>query len=281
MKCSWLAHTSDIQLVLILLLKAYPAIKVITSLKSFTSTTKTILITQILRLGGGYGGKEVQSKFAPSVAAFCAQQLQKPVRVANDRVEDMQMIGKRHAYYGEYKAAATKDGIIKAMEIKFFSDAGCTYDATFPVMDLALLSADNAYYTPKYLVRGECAMTNNATNTAFRSFGVVQTMLIVEAAMEDLVDQLGIPDDQFRQQNFYKLDQYTPYGQQLHYCNLEGVWELVKERSHYNARKKAVQEFNATNRYKKRGIKLMPLKYGISFTYKPSNQGTLINVIIV
>ncbi len=224
-------------------------------------------------MGGGYGGKEVQSKFCPAAAAFCAQQLKQPVRVANYRVEDMQMIGKRHAFTGNYKLAATKDGKLQAIEIQFYSDGGCTYDATFPVMDLCLLSSDNAYFAPTFLVKGECARTNKASNTASRSFGVVQTMIIVEAGMEALAEKLNIPGDDLREKNFYLQNQFTPYGQQLLYCNLQGVWETIKDTSSYENRWLGVQKFNKANIFKKRGIKLIPLKYGISFTYKAYNQG--------
>ena len=65
-----------------------------------TSYKIIFLLHQISRLGGGYGGKEVQSKFVAAAAAFCAQQLKQPVRVANYHVQDMHMIGKRHAFTG-------------------------------------------------------------------------------------------------------------------------------------------------------------------------------------
>ena len=189
----------------------------------------------------------------PAAAAFCAQQLNQPVRVANYRVEDMQMIGKRHAYIGSFKIAASKDGKIEAMQIHFCSDGGCTYDATFPVMDLALLSSDNAYFVPEFLVKGDCARTNKASSTAFRSFGVIQTMLIVEAGIEALAEKLEISDDLLREKNFYQQNQCTPYGQQLHYCNLQGVWDTVKESSSYAERKESVEKFNKNNVCKKRG----------------------------
>ena len=211
--------------------------------------------------------------FVPAAAALCAHHLKQPVRVVNFRDEDMQMIGKRHAYLGKYKLAATKDGTIKAMEFHFYSDGGCTYDATFPVMDLTLLTSDNAYNVDQFLAQGECAMTNKATGTAFRSFGVIQTMLITESAIENLAEKLGIPDDVLREKNFYKVNDSTPFGQKLRYCNLDGVWQTIRETSDYDKRKRAVIDFNKANRFKKRGIKLIPLKYGISFTHKPMNQG--------
>ena len=216
----------------------------------------------------------MQSKYASAAAAFCAHKLNKPVRVALHRTEDMHMIGKRHAVFGKYRVAATKDGKIIAMELNFFADGGCTYDCSFPVMDLILLVSDNAYKIPKFLAQGEVCMTNKATSTAFRSFGVVQGMLIVEAAVEAIAEKLNIHSNQLREINFYKKGDYTPYGQQLLYCNLDGVWETILESSNYHEREKAVKKFNLENKFKKRAIKLIPLKYGISFTRKMSNQGT-------
>lgn len=232
-------------------------------------------------MGGGYGGKQIQSKFVPAAAGFCAQQLKQPVRVANYRVEDMQMIGKRHAYTGKYKLAATKDGKLQAVQIHFYSDGGCTYDVTFLIMNRSLLSSDNAYFSPNFLVEGKCARTNKASNTAFRSFGIVQSMLIVEAAMEALAEKLNIPGDDLREKNFYQQNQKTLYGQELLYCNLQGVWETIKDTSDYENRRLAVQEFNKANVFKKRGIKLIPLKYGVSVIDKPLNQGKRVNANLI
>ena len=225
------------------------------------------------RLGGGYGGKEPQSQYVAAAASFCAHSLNRPVSVSLLRTEDMDMIGKRHEVLGRFKIAASKDGKIYAMEVDFYSNGGCTYDASFPVMDLILLSSDNAYYIPQFLSKGEVCMTFKATSTAFRSFGVVQTMLIVESAMEAISEKLGIPGEVVRQSNFYEKSMKTPYGQSLQYCNLQGVWDHIYETSNYTVRKQEVQKFNKENVLKKRGIKLIPMKYGISFTHKSMNQG--------
>ena len=48
------------------------------------------------------------------------------------------------------------------------------------------------------------------------------------------------------------------------------VWET----SEFEARKGAIAEFNAANRFRKRGIALIPTKFGISFTTKFLNQVT-------
>lgn len=225
------------------------------------------------RLGGGYGGKEPQSQFVAAAASFCAHSLKRPVSVSLLRTEDMEMIGKRHEVLGKYKAAVSKTGKIEALQFEFYSNGGCTYDASFPVMDLILLSSDNAYNIPQFLSTGEVCMTFKATSTAFRSFGVVQTMLIVESAIEAIADKIDVPSDKVRELNFYKRNDKTPFGQCLKYCNLEGVWDQIQETANYANRKAEVEKFNKENKLKKRGIKMIPLKYGISFTRKSMNQG--------
>ena len=184
------------------------------------------------------------------------------------------MIGKRHPFLGYYKVAATKQGKIEAIELQFYSDAGCTYDCSFQVMDVAVMNADNAYFAPQFLVKGDCAMTMKVSSTAFRSFGLIQTMLVVERAVEAIAEELCIPDDKLREMNFYKVDQYVPCTQQLHYCNISGVWEMIKETSEYERRKQEIEMFNQKNHFKKRGMKLIPLKYGIKFL-KSLNQGRI------
>lgn len=227
------------------------------------------------RLGGAYGGKEPQSQFVAAAASFCAHKIKRPVSVSLLRTEDMEMIGKRHEVFGKYKVAASKDGKIQAMEIEFLSNGGCTYDVSFPVMDLILLSADNAYHVPQFLCKGNVCMTHKATSTAFRSFGVIQAMIIVESAIEAVSEKLGIPAEIVRESNFYSRGMKTPYGQTLQYCNLKGVWDHVYDKADYANRKAKVEIFNQENRMKKRGIKLTPIKYGISFTNRIMNQGVL------
>ncbi len=194
------------------------------------------------------------------------------------RTEDMEMIGKRHEVLGKYKVAASKDGKIQAMELEFFSNGGCTYDASFPVMDLILLSADNAYFVPQFICKGNACMTFKASNTAFRSFGVIQAMIIVESAIEAVSDKLGLPAENVRKSNFYNRGMKTPYNQTLQYWNLDGVWDHIYSTSDYDNRKESVGEFNKKNKLKKRGIKIIPLKYGVSFTHNTMNQGNVVYI---
>src|SRR4029077_3167194 len=43
-------------------------------------------------------------------------------------------------------------------------------------------------------------------------------------------------------------------------------WDSLYQSSDFERREQAVQEFNRTNRWRKRGIAMVPQKYGIAFT---------------
>lgn len=72
--------------------------------------------------------------------------------------------------------------------------------------------------------------------------------------------------------NFQGEGSVLHYGQQLQFCTLGKLWEELKQSCDFlNARREADQ-FNLQNRWKKRGIAMVPTKFGISFTTKLLNQ---------
>ncbi len=189
----------------------------------------------------------------------------------------MQAIGKRHPYLGEYHVAFTDDGIIKGMRIDLISDAGDTYDCTFAVMDSSLLNMDQSYYIETLQANGKAYRTNKASNTAFRTFGVVQAWAIVENAIEHVAFQLSqklgrkVLPEEIRYKNMYKNgteDSYdvTHFGQKLDFCNIRTIWDDLYKSSDFEKRQKEVVKFNQENRWRKRGIVMVPQKHGIGFT---------------
>jgi xanthine dehydrogenase/oxidase len=232
-----------------------------------------------LRLGGGYGGKELRPPYFAAAAAVAAWKVSRPVRLALDRNTDMVMVGKRHPYEGTFHVLADSTGRIEKMRLDFASDGGYSADCSSAVMDLVLLSADNTYNIPTFQANGDVYRTNLATNTAFRSFGVIQCILILEEAIERVAHELGLPPEEVRKQNFYRdatMDKcdFTPYGQALKYARVNQVWDDILQMAQVDERQAQIAAFNADNRWRKRGLAVIPIKYGISYTYRPMNQAT-------
>ncbi|SDH50486.1 molybdopterin cofactor-binding domain-containing protein [Mucilaginibacter gossypii] len=232
------------------------------------------------RLGGGFGGKELRQVYVAAAAAVAANKLQRPVRLLLDRHVDMQMVGTRHPFTGDFFISATKDGQIERMRVDYASDAGHSYDCSYPVMDLALLCAENAYYAPVFKTNGGVYRTNTQSRTAFRSFGLIQATLITEAAIERLAFELNMLPEDLRKKNFYPDDltgrtpMRTPYGSPFKYGRINQIWDKLRKTIDFDTRLDNVRTFNISSKWKKRGISMIPLKYGISYTFRPMNQGS-------
>lgn len=61
------------------------------------------VVARTKRLGGGFGGKETRAIPLSVAAALPAWKLRRPVRLIQDRDEDMHTSGHRHAFIGKYK----------------------------------------------------------------------------------------------------------------------------------------------------------------------------------
>jgi xanthine dehydrogenase/oxidase len=235
--------------------------------------------SKVTRLGGGYGGKEVRPPFIAAAVGVAAWKVNAPVRLALDRNTDMIMIGKRHPFKGNYYLSADASGKIEKTRLDFWSNAGFSYDCSLPVMDLVLLSADGCYNSDTFQANGIACRTNLETRTAMRSFGFIQCSLICEEAIEHLAHKMGKLPEDIRETNFYRdatigaWDE-TPYGQALRDCRIGQVWNDMKKKADFESRLDQVHAFNSENRWRKRGISMIPIKYGISYTFVTMNQGS-------
>lgn len=227
---------------------------------------------EIRQLGGGYGGKTEQAKFIAAPVAVAAHKLNRPIRLAMKREHDTAMIGKRHGYYGQYQIAVDQGnlreedkGLIRGLYLKLWADGGAFYDCSFIVSNCVQLRIDNAYNVKNFESQLDVCRTNKAPNTAMRAFGDVQGKLILENAIDDAAFAIGMDPAELRRKNMYLRGDVTPFGQALSYCYMRDVWKYVEEKSDYQNRLKEVEAFNRDNKWKKRGIYMVPVKYGSGY----------------
>ncbi|WP_341350940.1 molybdopterin cofactor-binding domain-containing protein [Nocardioides convexus] len=151
---------------------------------------------QCLRMGGGFGGKEMQPHGFAAVAALGARLTGRPVRVRLTRQQDMTMTGKRHGFHAAWRVGFDDDGRIQALEATLTSDGGWSLDLSEPVLSRALCHVDNAYWIPHLAVAGRIARTHKTSQTAFRGFGGPQGMLVIEDLLGRCAPLLGLPADE-------------------------------------------------------------------------------------
>jgi xanthine dehydrogenase molybdopterin-binding subunit B len=78
------------------------------------------VIGRFLRMGGAFGGKEVQANPYAAVAALGAWRTRRPVRVRLSRELDMVLTGKRHPYLVRYTAGFSADGLLQGVQIQLY-----------------------------------------------------------------------------------------------------------------------------------------------------------------
>lgn len=225
----------------------------------------------VTRLGGGFGGKEDQ---ATPWAIFCGLAsflLKKPVKYSLHRMEDMRMTGKRNPYTSDYKIGLDDQYKIIAYEVEFYQNAGASADLSPAVLERTLFHTTNTYFIPNVTATAYSCRTNLPPNTAFRGFGGPQGMFVIEAAIANVAETLGIPAYVIQERNLVQTGNEYPYGQIIQ-SEAKPCWNKVNEAFDIQKIEKQIQAYNSHNSKYKKGFSLMPICFGISFTKTPMNQ---------
>jgi xanthine dehydrogenase/oxidase len=91
-------------------------------------------------------------------------------------------------------------------------------------------------------------------------------MYFAETIMFNIAEKLNLDVDELRLRNLYSVGQTTPFLQLItDDFHVPTMMEQLSKTSDFEARKLEVAEFNAKNRFRKRGIVRVPTKFGLSF----------------
>ncbi|MEO6070727.1 MAG: molybdopterin cofactor-binding domain-containing protein [Chitinophagaceae bacterium] len=224
------------------------------------------------RLGGGFGGKEDQAAMWASMAALAASILKKPVKCVPHRMEDMRMTGKRNPYKSDYKIGLDKDLNIVAYEATYYQNGGAAADLSPAILERTLFHGTNSYNIPHVQLTAHSCKTNLPPNTAFRGFGGPQGMFVIEAAIDHAAKKLGTTAALIQRKNLMDNGTEFAYGQIATQCEAIPCWEEATEQFNLDLIKKEVEQYNASHTFYKKGISLMPICFGISFTNTMMNQ---------
>ena len=225
----------------------------------------------VQRLGGGFGGKEDQANAWAAVCAVGAQLTKRPVKYALHRMEDMRMTGKRHPYSADYRIGLDKDLKIFAYETTFYQNAGASADLSPPVLERTLFHCTNSYFVPNVTATAYSCRTNLPPNTAFRGFGGPQGMFVIESAIAHAAQELGVKPSDIQSANLIDNGDEFPYGQ-IAESDAITTWDQADAKYDFGRLQTEADEFNASSKYFKKGVAMMPVCFGISFTKTPMNQ---------
>jgi xanthine dehydrogenase YagR molybdenum-binding subunit len=163
-------------------------------------TEQVQVITKFL--GSGFGGK--LWPWPQSVlAAACARNLKRPVKLVVSRQMMFQSVGHRPAIDQRIQLAADPDGKLIALQQDYINhtsmlddyDEGCGEVTPF------------IYSTPNLLVTGGLVRRNVGTPTAMRGPGAVPGLFALESAMDELAIKLRMDPVQLRLKNEPEIDE--------------------------------------------------------------------------
>jgi putative selenate reductase molybdopterin-binding subunit len=154
------------------------------------------------RVGGGFGGK--QEMFVEDILALAALKTGRPVKFELTREEQFIATSTRHPMRVTVAAGADSDGKLTALQLDVLSNTGAYGNHAAPVLFHSVSETIAVYNCPNKKIDAVAAYTNTVPAGAFRGYGLPQTLLAVEAAIDELAKQLGISPFEMRRRNIVK-----------------------------------------------------------------------------
>ncbi|XP_067011294.2 xanthine dehydrogenase/oxidase [Anabrus simplex] len=202
----------------------------------------------VRRLGGAYGCKISRGNQVAVACALAAQTLNRPVRFVMTMEANMEAIGKRYSCAMDYEVGLEDDGRIKYLEADLFEDLGSNLNESF--VFLMVEHFKNCYDISKWNVKGNAVRTDIPSNTYCRAPGSLEGVSFIEYIMEHAGRVLKKDPTEIRLANMGKEDNAIPK-----------MIPEIKKWADWERRKRDVDNYNKDNRWMKKGIALLPMKY--------------------
>ncbi|XP_063615205.1 uncharacterized protein LOC134788260 [Penaeus indicus] len=231
--------------------------------------------TAVRRVGGSFGGKISRAHMVSTAAAVGAWKTHRPVRVALDLKTFITLIGGRDPFYSKYKVGFDDFGKLESVDLDIVSDSGCSANEASAGLGAAFVS--NVYYSPNWLLKPFVVTTNTPSNTFMRSPGIFQGIVTIESIMDHIAHYLGRDPLEVREVNLAPAGAERPSADPIvRNVFQEDILPLLKESAEYELRLAEVEAFNQANRWRKRGIAIMPMCFNLG--YPDFRYGVLVNI---
>jgi xanthine dehydrogenase molybdenum-binding subunit len=150
-------------------------------------------------IGGGFGNK--QDVILEPMAAFLAWKLGRPVRIAQEREENMVATRVRHPFRVDLRIGADRQGKLRFIDLSALSNTGAYASHGHSVVSAGVGKAHFLYPRGIYRCQARTVYGNTPASGAMRAYGSPQIIFSIESLVEDLARQAGIDPLEFRLQN--------------------------------------------------------------------------------
>ena len=182
------------------------------------------------RIGGGFGAK--QTSVSEIYPAFVTWRTKKPSKIIFSRYESLTASSPRHEMQMHVRLGATKDGIVKAIDLHTLSNTGAYGEHGPTTVGLSGHKSIPLYGKAEaFRFTSDVVYTNIMSAGAYRGYGATQGLFAVESAVNELADMLHMDPFDIRFKNIVKEGDVMPayYNQVNTSCALDRCLTRVKE----------------------------------------------------
>ncbi|XP_050092185.1 xanthine dehydrogenase/oxidase-like [Anopheles aquasalis] len=205
----------------------------------------------VRRLGSGYGSKLTRSSQIACACALAAHLTRRPVRFVMTLEANMGSIGKRYGCISNYQLDVDAKGKILRLTNNFMQDYGSNLNEN--IVDDAKKTFGLSYNSSSWVVEGKAVLTDSPANTWMRGPGTTEGMAMIETIMEHIAWETGVDPMDVRLLNMQESNE------------LRQLLPEFRQDVGYDQRRKSVDDFNAANRWKKRGIAITTMQYPLFY----------------
>lgn len=182
------------------------------------------------RIGGGFGAK--QTNVCEVYPAFVTWKTKKPSKIIFSRVESQTASSPRHEMEIHLRLGATKEGIVKGIDMYTLSNTGAYGEHGPTTVGLSGHKSIPLYAKAEaFRFTYDVVYTNHMSAGAYRGYGATQGLFAVESAVNELAAKLHMDPFEIRQKNIVKEGDYMPayYGATNTSCALDRCLAKVHE----------------------------------------------------
>ena len=183
------------------------------------------------RIGGGFGAK--QTVVAEVYPALVTWKTGRPAKMIYSREESQIAASPRHEMEVHVRLGATRDGVIRALDVYTLSNTGAYGEHGPTTVGLSGHKSIPLYTgnLEAFRFAYDVVYTNRQSAGAYRGYGATQGIFAVESAVNELADRLGMDPVALREKNMVREGQIMPayYNEPASACALDQCMERCKE----------------------------------------------------
>ncbi|XP_065224600.1 uncharacterized protein LOC135848592 [Planococcus citri] len=203
----------------------------------------------VKRCGGGFGAKSEKSAVISTACAVAAYNLKVPIRMVVKLETNMEAIGKRIPMYAKYEVEVSEKGEIQRLIVKLYSNHGAKLN--HPLDEIIIKRIPSCYDPSTWTVTHYTVRTDCTPNIYIRAPGSAEVIALIECIMEHIAKVTNLDPTAVRLANI--KPEFS--------SDIPPMIEDIKQNSDLKNRLKVIENFNNTNRWKKRGISLVTMNY--------------------